>query len=115
MKGPLDFLAARRRRPFFVVLLLWTVALFAVMQVINQPLLTREAPSGIVSLELAGTPERAGSIVLSWATPAAAAIPYRPNLALLFASFGLGLDYLFMPSYALTIALGALLVTGRHR
>ncbi len=115
MKGPLEFLPARTTKPLFLALLIWTLALFAVMQVLNQPLLTREAPSGIVSLELAGTPERAGSIVLSWSAPAPASIPYRPNLALLFASFGLGLDYLFMPSYALTIALGALLVTGRHR
>ncbi len=115
MKGPLEFLPVSRRRAFFIALLVWTLALFAVLQVLNQPLLTREAPSGIVSLELAGTPERAGSIVLSWSTSAAASIPSRPNLALLFASFGLGLDYLFMPSYALTIALGALLVEGRHR
>ncbi len=115
MKGPLEFLPARTRRPLFLALLIWTLALFAVMQVLNQPLLTPKAPSGIVSLELAGTPERAGSIVLSWSSPAPASTPYRPNLALLLASFGLGLDYLFMPSYALSIALGAALVTGRHR
>jgi hypothetical protein len=34
--------------------------------------------------------------------------------ASLFAAFGLGLDYLFMPSYALTVALGALLAAGQH-
>lgn len=115
MKAPLDFVPAHTRKPLFLALLLWTLVLFAVMQAINQPLLTREAPSGIVSLELAGTPQRAGSIVMSWSSSAPVSIPYRPNLALVFASFGLGLDYLFMPSYALTIALGVLLAARRHR
>jgi hypothetical protein len=32
----------------------------------------------------------------------------------LFAAFSLGFDYLFMPSYAFTIALACLLAAGRH-
>ena len=34
--------------------------------------------------------------------------------AQLFAAFGLGLDYLFMPAYGLTAALACLLVARRH-
>jgi hypothetical protein len=33
----------------------------------------------------------------------------------LFAAFSLGFDYLFMPSYAFTIALACLLAAGRHK
>jgi len=61
------------------------------------------SPNGIVSFELARTPERVSAIMAGW-TP----------LAKLYAALGLGLDYLFMPSYALTIALGVLLALKRH-
>jgi hypothetical protein len=32
----------------------------------------------------------------------------------MYAAFGLGLDYLFMPSYAFALAFGTLLAAGRH-
>jgi hypothetical protein len=85
-------------------LLAWTLVLFAIFQVINIPLITPPAPLGIVSHQFALTPEKAQSVIASWDTRAR-----------LFAMFGLGLDYLFMASYGLTVALGALLAAGRHR
>jgi hypothetical protein len=103
MKHPLAFICDRTRKPIFFALLAWTLILFAIFQVLNIPLTTSAAPAGIVSHQFAWTPEKAQAILASWEG--------RANL---FAALGLGLDYLFMPSYALTVALGALLAAGRH-
>jgi len=103
MKHPLAFISDSARKPVFFALLTWTLVLFAIFQVLNIPLTTSAAPAGIVSHQFAWTPEKAQAILSSWKG--------RANL---LAAFGLGLDYLFMPSYALTVALGAMLAAGRH-
>ena len=103
MKHPLAFISISARKPVFFALLIWTLALFAIFQVLNAPLITSVAPAGIVSHQLAWTQEKAQSILSSWEGPTS-----------LFAAFGLGLDFLFMPAYALTVALGSLLAAGRH-
>jgi len=103
MKHPLAFISVSARKPVFFALLAWTLVLFAVFQVLNTPLTTSAAPAGIVSHQFAWTPEKAQAILSSW-----------EGHASLFTAFGLGFDYLFMPSYALTVALGALLAAGRH-
>ncbi|MBI3738456.1 MAG: hypothetical protein HY258_05365 [Chloroflexi bacterium] len=113
MKHPLDFIPDRVRKRLFLALLVWTLGLFAVMQVLNQPLITGTAPAGIVSFELAGTPEQAFQIMVSWSNQVSD--PALINRPMLYAAFGLGFDYLFMPSYALTIALAVLLASGRHK
>ncbi len=100
MQHPLEFITFANRKRIFIALLVWTLGLFAVFRVLDQPL----APNGIVSFELAGTLERVTTILSSWSTQAK-----------LYAAFGLGLDYLFMPSYAFTIALGVFLAMGRHK
>lgn len=104
MKHPLEFIPSASRKPIFWVFLIATLILFAIFRVLNVPLTTPAAPGGIVSFELAGSREQAHLIVASWS-----------NLASLYAAFGLGLDYLFMPMYALSIALGTLLAAGRHK
>ncbi|MBE3040100.1 MAG: hypothetical protein IMZ62_14985 [Chloroflexi bacterium] len=103
MKHPLAFISDSARKPVFFALLAWTLVLFAVFQVLNTPLTTSAAPAGIVSHQFAWTPEKAQAILSSW-----------EGRASLFAAFGLGFDYLFMPSYTLTVSLGALLVAGRR-
>ncbi len=103
MNHPLDFISSDKRKPLFLSLLALTLILFAVFRVLDSPLRTAAAPSGIVSYELAGTPAAAQSILDSW-----------DARARLFAAFGLGFDYLFMPSYALALSLGILLAAGRH-
>lgn len=116
MKHPLDFIPDRVRKPLFIALLLWTLGLFAIMQGLNQPLITDTAPTGIVSFELAGTPEKAFQIMVSWETPNKQNEPLIARLApTLYAAFGLGLDYLFMLSYAVVVALGVLLASNRHK
>jgi hypothetical protein len=111
---PLAFVPTATRKRLFVALLIWTLGLMAVMQVLNRPLLTEAAPSGIVSFELAGTPERAEQIVSAWAAHYGPVLCHSLASAPLYAAFSLGLDYLFMPSYAVAIALGILLAAGRH-
>jgi hypothetical protein len=103
LRHPLEFVPAKNRNPLFFGCLGLTVGLFAVFQVLNVPLQTAAAPGGIVSFELAGSLETAIAMIASWTERGSA-----------FALFGLGLDYLFMPSYALALSLGLLLASGRH-
>ncbi len=100
MQHPLEFITSTNRKRIFIVLLVWTLGLFAIFRVLDQPL----APNGIVSFELARTLDHATTILNSWSAQAK-----------LYAAFGLGLDYLFMPLYAVTISLGVLLTMGRHK
>jgi hypothetical protein len=92
----------------FYVFFALTLVIFGVFRGVDKPLRTAAAPSGIVSFELARDPGTAQNIVNSW-----------DSSARLYAAFGLGLDYLFMPVYALALSLGLLLTlngrTGWYR
>lgn len=103
MNHPLAFFPADKRKLLFYLFLGLTLIIFAIFRVLDAPLRTPAAPNGIVSFELAGNLQTATGIINSWDA--------RTQL---FAAFGLGLDYLFMPSYALALALGILLAAGRH-
>ena len=90
-------------------LLALMIILTIVLQVVDAPLKTPVAPQGIVSYEFAGTIPTAQGILDSWDAGAK-----------VHAGFSLGLDYLYMPAYALTIGLAcvwaARVVGGRkHR
>ena len=89
-------------------LLALTIVLTVVLQAVNVPLKTPAAPQGIVSYEFAGTTAAAQSILDSWDAGAK-----------VYAGFSLGLDYLYMPAYALTIGLAcawaARVLGGRRR
>ena len=98
MFHPLDFIPSVAQKKAFFAFLALTLGLFGVFRYLDAPLRNPAAPSGIVSFELAGTPERADSIIQSW-----------DARSQLFAAFGLGLDYLFMPAYALTLSIGVLM------
>jgi hypothetical protein len=101
---PLTFIHKWNRKPVFIALLAWCVVLSGIFVLLNAPLITSAAPLGIVSHQLAWTTGKAQAILASWSG--------RPSL---FAALGLGLDYLFIPTYAFTVGLGALLAAGRHR
>jgi hypothetical protein len=103
MKHPIEFVPNEYRKRFFFKFLFLTLILFAVFRVLDQPLRTSAAPNGIVSFELAGTPQNAQQMVSSWSSEGE-----------LYAAFGLGIDYLFMPLYAFALAFGTLLAAGRH-
>ena len=98
MQHPLEFIPQHLRRPMFYVFLALTVLIFGIFRFLDQPLRTDSAPNGIVSFELAGNQNTSQAIVDSWDTH-----------AWLYATFGLGFDYLFMPVYALALALGLML------
>jgi hypothetical protein len=101
MAHPFMSLAPRQRNGFFLITLFATLATFWIMNIMDKPLYTEQASSGIVSFELAGTPAHSQAILNSW-----------DERAKLFAAFGLGFDYLFMLSYSSAIGLGCLLAAG---
>jgi hypothetical protein len=76
-----------------------TLALMVAMTLLDAPLKTDEAPLGIVSFELARTLPRAQAILASW-----------QGRGEHYAALGLGLDYLFLVAYSLSIALGCVLL-----
>ena len=121
MRHPLEFISNQYRRQFFLTFLGLTVILFAIFRVLDQPLRTEAAPNGIVSFQLAGNPQAARAITESWkqTSLSLSAVPGQPNpdivyVSYMFAAFGLGIDYLFMPLYAFTLGFGTLLASRRH-
>ena len=121
MRHPLEITPDIYRKRLFFTFLFLTLSLFAVFRVLDQPLQTPAAPNGIVSFELAGGPLRAQEITGEWkrmplllSSVAGQANPEIVNIQYVFAAFGLGIDYLFMPVYALALGFGTLLAAGRH-
>jgi hypothetical protein len=101
---PLDFIPAPQRVPLFRLFFGLTIAFFAVFSFLDQPLRAPAAPSGIVSFQLARTPEAASAMIQSW-----------DEAARLFAAFGLGFDFLFMPVYATALSLAVSIAADRRR
>jgi hypothetical protein len=87
-----------QRKVIFIFAVGAALVITVLMNVIGKPLITPEAPAGIVSFELAGTINRAQIILDSWDTQAKQ-----------YAAFSLGFDYLYMLAYAMAIGLGCLL------
>jgi hypothetical protein len=121
MQHPLEFIPAEYRKRIFFTLLTLTLSLFAVFRVLDQPLRTPAAPNGIVSFEFAGNAQTARAITDSWkqmslllSSVAGQPNPDIVNVPFVFAAFGLGLDYLFMPIYSFALAFGTLFAMGRH-
>lgn len=115
MKHPLELIPVSSRKPLFLAFLAGTLILFAVFRILGTPLQTSDAPNGIVSFELASNAEKVFQILVSWEPIVQEGPPMiiQPS-GKLFAAFGLGIDYLFMPVYATALALGILLAAGRH-
>ena len=102
MRHPLEFIPQHLRKPLFYVFFVLTIVIFGVFSVLDMPLRTSVAPSGIVSFELAGNVKTAQAVIDSWNSDAR-----------LFSAFGLGLDYLFMPVYMFALSLGLLFAMNR--
>ena len=103
MNFPLSWIPSENYKKIFFPLLTLTIILLVILQFLNQPLVNPISPSGMVSFELAGTTENAQAIIASW----------DPN-AQLAAAFGIGLDYLFLLTYGLTLSLGILMASGKQ-
>ena len=97
MQSWYDAISLKQRRRFFWISLTMTLGLMATLNIVGAPLVTIEAPCGIISYELAKTLPRAQAILESW-----------DHNTQVHAAFSLGLDYLFMPAYAFCIGLACL-------
>jgi hypothetical protein len=82
------------RRQIFPIALVLTLLTMIFLTWVGEPLTTQVAPNGIVSYEFAGNVNRAGEILNSWG-----------EAGRLHAAFSLGLDFLFIVAYAITIGL----------
>jgi hypothetical protein len=80
--------------------LVLTLLLMFALNLIGAPLITEASPSGIISFEFAGTVSNARSMIESWGDDG----QFPSGLSL-------GLDYLYLFSYSITIALGCVLVS----
>ncbi|OGO35210.1 MAG: hypothetical protein A2W35_10910 [Chloroflexi bacterium RBG_16_57_11] len=89
-----------QRKIIFIFAALTALMITIILNVTGKPLITPEAPAGIVSFELAGTISQAQIILDSW-----------DGQAKLFAAFSLGFDYLYMVAYAVAIGLGCVLAS----
>lgn len=121
MKHPLENIPTDYRKRLFFTFLFLTLGLFAIFRFLDKPLRTPAAPNGIVSFELAGSPLQVQAITDEWkkmpfllSAVAGQVNPDIVNIPYVFAAFGLGIDYLFMPAYAFALAFGTLLAAGRH-
>jgi hypothetical protein len=101
---PYQRIPPKHRVAVFLSFLALTLALMFVLLLIDAPLQTTAAPKGIVSYELAGNIDGAQRILDSWN-------PTARN----YAAFSLGLDYLYMPAYAIAIGLACAWAAERWR
>ena len=97
-----DWVAQRARGRVLVFLTLLLVGCSAWLLWMGQPLVTAEAPDGIVSFELAGTAERSEAILQSWSDDARSA-------ALLIQGF----DFLYLFVYSAWFSLAVHLASTR--
>jgi hypothetical protein len=104
MSHPFLGLSSHQRNRLFWLSLVFSVAIMAIMGIIGEPLITPQAPLGIVSFELAGTPDQAEAILASW-----------DERAKQHAAFSLGFDYLYMLAYSAVLGLGCLLAAAAVR
>ena len=86
----------------FWVLFGLTVLAIIGMQVTGAPLKTVAAPGGIVTFELIGTLEGSREIMNSW-----------QGVVMTYAGINMGLDFLFLTLYGITIALGCMIVSDK--
>jgi hypothetical protein len=96
---PFDNLSNSARKRAIVITLLISAILLLAMRTIDAPLRTNMAPRGIVSFELAKNYDISQQILNSWSAEA------KINAAL-----SLGLDFLFIVTYALFISLSCIQV-----
>ena len=96
IQSPLKDITSSGKTIWFCLLAL-TLLLLVLLNLIGAPLINPTAPYGIISYELAGSVQKSQAILNSWETNAQ-----------LHAALSLGVDYLFMVLYALTISLACL-------
>jgi hypothetical protein len=99
LRHPFEWLPESGQGAIFVFLVLLTLLVMTGLQLLGKPLITDVSPAGIVSYEFAGELELAQDMIASWG-----------DEGQIYAGVNLGLDYLFLVAYGLSIALGCVLV-----
>lgn len=99
---PFRWLTESGQSRAFGVTAILALLTMASLQVLDVPLRTAPAPSGIISYQFARDLEGARRILTSWGPQAR-----------VYAGLNLGLDYLYMVAYACALGLGCVLVARR--
>ena len=97
MRHPLESLHSHMLDRMIWPLVVFSLLLLLILNLVGLPLITRAAPYGIVSFELARDEAQASAILASW-----------DQAARLRAAFSLGLDFLFIPLYSAALTLTCL-------
>ncbi len=98
----MDILNQKTGVKIFWILFCLTAITIIGMLITGKPLKTEAAPGGILSFELVGTLDGSHTIINSW-----------KNEILTYAGINMGLDFLFLFLYGITIALSCLLISKR--
>ena len=101
-RHPFTWMDVQVQKVAFWLLLVLALVLMVVQQVLGSPLMTKAAPSGIVSFELAGSLSNAREMLESWGPTGR-----------VYAGLSLGTDYLFLVAYSIAISLGCVLTLRR--
>ena len=97
---PFSWLPETHHNRVFILLFVLTLILLMFMSLIDAPLKTSAAPNGIISIEFAGKLTVAQEIIHSWGLKGQ-----------IYAGLSLGIDFLFLFAYSLTLSLGCVLVS----
>ena len=97
---PFSSLTPSAQKKAFALLTFFTLVVMRALTMLGAPLRTEHAPLGIVSFEFAKTLPQAQRMIESWG-----------ETGQLYATFNLGLDYLFLVLYPSSIALGCALIS----
>jgi hypothetical protein len=99
-RSPFRWIQPSKMGRMFAFIFVFTIVVIISLQMLGAPLRTEAAPGGIVSYEFSGDLPTAQAILASWGEEGR-----------VYAGLQLGLDYLFMPAYALAIGLACVLVS----
>lgn len=93
----LERFSPQQQKKYLLLFAALTVFFMVVFAFIDAPLVSSSAPFGIVSYELAGTENAAGAILWDW------------DSVTNYAVISLLVDFVFIPTYVITISLGCIL------
>jgi hypothetical protein len=101
MGNPIEKLFAPNQKRTFIIFITVSILFMVVFAFLDAPLGTSSAPFGIVSYELAGTEIVSDAILREWTSEGVTRI----------AVFSILIDFLFIPTYVLTIGMGGTLAS----
>lgn len=100
--NPFSWLASRLYKTGLITFGLITIILFVAISIFNTSLVTPEAPTGIISFELAGNIDASLAILASW-----------DESARVYAALSLGIDFAYLIAYGLFLSLACYMLSDR--